>query len=311
MLTHLRHCPLLVVAAVAFSASTAIHAVTIPDSAILCCEQASNRILLLDSAMPWNEERSVLWRWDPATCAGLPDDHRGWFTHLSDAKPVLDRTHAIVCASGGGIALVRLADEAVVFHAKPDGNTHSVEILPDGNLVSASSTGNFLKVFSTTPGATAVASLTLADAHGVAWDRARNRLWAVGGTELVRCIYNGDRTAPALAIETRHPLPGAGHGHDLFPVPGTRSLFVTGERVWTFDTDAGTFAELVPLGRVKSISRDRPDGTTIVMQAVEQWWSDAVTILADGRKLTRPGARFYKARWWAPNAFSYGSAATP
>ena len=52
----------------------------------------------------------------------------------------------------GGIALVRFEDKKVVFYAYARrANTHSVEILPDGNLVSASSSGAYLRLFCTDP----------------------------------------------------------------------------------------------------------------------------------------------------------------
>ena len=70
-------------------------------------------------------------------------------------------------------------------------------------------------------------------------------------------------------------------GHDLFPVPGTRKLFITSLGVWTFDTESETFEAVEALGKtgnVKSISQCTPGGPTIVMEATESWWSDTIRV---------------------------------
>lgn len=148
--------------------------------------------------------------------------------------------------------------------------------------------------------------LDLEGAHGVVWDNKLHRLWAVGSTELVCCTYTGGSADPALAYEARIKLPGYGGGHDLFPVPGTRQLFVTGQQVWVFDTESRTFAEYDPRGNVKSVTQKEADGLVLFMAPTTSWWSDTISS-PDGKiKKTLPGAQFYKMRWWVPNAFSYG-----
>ena len=200
-----------------------------------------------------------------------------------------------------------------VGHALAGGNTHSVELLPDGNLVSASSTGGYLRVFSTDPavsrppGNVRCAEVALASAHGVAWDHRLGRLWAIGGDELVRYRYNGNRQEPALQVDARFLLPNRG-GHDLFPMPGTRRLFLTAGKAWTFDTQTGLFEPFSPVsqGDLKSISQREPGGPIIVMAATESWWSDTIRFVGPSGRKKMSQARFYKARWWVPNPFSYG-----
>jgi hypothetical protein len=280
---------------------------------ILCCEQHSTRLLLLDENADWNSRRAVLWSWSPKECPDIQPAHRPWFGSLTDGKRVLGGTHVIVSASGGGIALVRIKDKRAVFYALAGGNTHSIEILPDGNLVSASSTGGYLRVFSTDshvsrpPTNVKYAEVKLAAAHGVVWDYRLRRLWAIGGPVLARYRYNDNRQQPALAEEARFRLPNPG-GHDLFPVPGTRRLFLTAGKVWTFDTETGTFETLsaVSQDEVKSISQRGPGGPIIVMAATESWWSDTIPFVDGSRQKVMQGARFYKVRWWVPNPFSYG-----
>ncbi len=281
---------------------------------VLCCDQYRRSVLLMDENADWRQESVILWKWAPMESPEVVPKHREWFINLSDAKRVLDGTHIIACASGGGIALVRFEDKRVEFHARAGGNTHSIECLPDGNLVSASSDGSYLRVFCTDPSVShppddvKYSDAALADAHGVVWDYQNQCLWAIGDRELVRFRYNGERVNPLLKEEARFTLPSPG-GHDLFPVPGTRKLFLTSGGVFMFDTENETFAPFdqpTSKGAVKSISQREPGGPIVVMESTQSWWSSGIRFVGEDRVLTLDKAKFYKARWWVPNTFSYG-----
>ena len=146
--------------------------------------------------------------------------------------------------------------------------------------------------------------MTLTDAHGVVWDGKLKRLWAVGRDELVRCTYNGNKAEPKLEIEAHFKLPGYGGGHDLFSVPGSRKLFVTGEKVWVFNTETEMFSDFDQSNSIKSVSQRAANGPVIFMQATQSWWSDSIIFSGNSSKKTLKDAQFYKARWWVPNAFS-------
>jgi hypothetical protein len=127
-----------------------------------------------------------------------------------------------------------------------------------------------------------------------------------GLKELVRCTYNASNSDPALAIEARFTLPGFGGGHDLFPVPGTQKQFVSGQCVWTFDTEKEAVSDFAPHPGIKSVTQKGGNGPVFFMQPTKSWWSDSI-VSPDGKaKKTLPGAQFYKVRWRVPNAFSYG-----
>ena len=111
---------------------------------IVLCEQSVHRVAILDL-----EKKKIVWEWLPGQSASIKKEHVSWFTNPSDAKPVYGGQAILMNASGGGVALIRLADKKVLFYAFAGGNTHSAELLPDGNIVAASSTGNFMTVFRT------------------------------------------------------------------------------------------------------------------------------------------------------------------
>jgi len=283
-------------------------------AAIVCTEQRKTEILLMDSTRPWDAPEAVLWRWSPLEAADIPKPHKGWFSNVSECKWVLNGEQVMVTASGGAVALVRISDKKVMFYALAGGNTHSAELLPDGNIVAAASTGNFLKILIppvpfTTPENVKEVTIPYSDTHGVVWDRRQQLLWVLGGAELTAFKYNFDRQNPQLTqAAVFRPGPDDFHGHDLFPVAGTDSLFLTGvykHLVLEFNTVTHQFKTLrESAADVKSVTLNPATGEIIYQSPSESWWTD--TILSfDGKRRTLPGARFYKARWFIPNSFSY------
>ena len=163
---------------------------------MILTEQAKNRIVMIDQPTG-----KVAWEWTAAD-SGLSAAEQAWFDLPDEAKPVYNRTCVLVTASGGGVALIRIADKKAMFYAKPGGNPHSAEVLPDGNVVVASSTGNLLSVY-VYNGADSYVSrpaftMPVHSAHNVVWDRKRGCLWTATGAQLLKLAYNGKRTAPEL-----------------------------------------------------------------------------------------------------------------
>src|SRR5262245_64231171 len=108
---------------------------------IVLAEQAQHRVAIADVA-----SKKIFWQWTPET-SNVQPEHYKWFSSISDAKIVYNGKCILTTASGGGVALIRIADKKTLFYAYAGGNTHSAELLPDGNIVSASSHGNYLMLF--------------------------------------------------------------------------------------------------------------------------------------------------------------------
>ncbi|MGI6401933.1 MAG: DUF6528 family protein [Thermoguttaceae bacterium] len=292
---------------------------TIPEK-VVACEQRGRKVMIFKSDADWNDPESVLWEWDPGVA--LPEAQAAWFNFIDECKPALGDSAVLVNASGGGAAMIRLKDKKLLFLGRPDGNTHSIALLPDGNVVTASSTGNFLALFVVATDAAdrdevevtpVYKKYELVDAHGVVWDAKRATLWALGGNELLGFEYVGTKDAPELREIFRHELVGTqSGGHDLYPAPGYDALMTTGDGINVFDPVKRVFTTISETDNVKSISL-APDGSTLMLRAEENWWSDSV-YFGDVNK-TRvgqlDGARFYKARWFLPNAFSEPNDSNP
>ncbi len=275
---------------------------------IVVTEQRTGRILILKANRDWNQPNAIEWEWDPAKSSDIAPEHVQWFSNCSEAKPVRGTDQLLTVASGGGVALVRLADHKVLFYALAGGNTHSAALLPDGNIVTASSTGNYMKIFIvsedfTKPDSVQSIEYPFTDTHGLVWDDAHQTLWVLGGKELAGYAYTGTKSAPTLKqtfiMELTSPLDG---GHDLYPVPRTTVLFVTGHQgVGLFDTETRQLTPIAEIENLKSISLDE-SGNILGQQPTEQWWSDTILYLngTHGSVGKLDGAKFYKARWWMP-----------
>ena len=278
--------------------------VKIPANAIVLTEQATKSVLIIDA-----DTYQKVWSWN-AVKAGVPTEHQIWFTNPSEVKPVYNGRYILMTASGGAVALIRIADSKLMYYAQAGSNPHSAELLPDGNIVAVSSTDSKLRTFVTDTikrFGKFHASYELPSAHNVVWDRKRNLLYTTQDRQLYSFKYNNDSQAPMLVDKTLLiELPDTEScGHDLFPVQDKEnSLWLTtNETVWQYDVESKKLDKIFPFYAVKSVS-DNKDGILMLYPTTE-WWSDGL-INEKGKKLfTIRGAKIYKGRWMQDNTFSY------
>ncbi len=271
---------------------------------ILCSNQATRDVLVMDVDGDWSKPESILWKWNPEGDPNIPADRLKRFNHIDETKVVNGGKQILVTSSTGGMALVDVETKQSVFTGYPGGSTHSADLLPDGTIITASSTGNFLMVF-TRKGDEKTAhktfKLTFADAHGVVWDKLLGLVWAVGKEAVICCRYNFDYENPQLTIVESFPLkPNPYWGHDLILLEKEHKLLMTGRNMLEFDTMTGQYKLFLKRKSVKSISIHPETGEQLVQIPKENYWNDTVTLLNGDRKWTLPGnAKIYKARWFA------------
>ncbi len=278
---------------------------------ILACEQASARIILIDAQADWNDDDAIVWQWQASNDAHIAPEHHSWFSNPSDAKYIGGDQHVLTVASGGGMAVIDTASGRIVGYGYVGGNPHSATLLPDGHIVTVSSTGDLVQLFEyqedASPKYQVIQKLSLTDAHGVVWDDSRGCVWALGGKQIKRFDYDLEQSSLTLVTTLDLPInektlqqPRHG-GHDLtWDLSGEKLALSDTDNLWTFDPQSHAFAPLPPhhLRHVKSISHLSQPPHTIVMQATTEWWSDTIRS-ADGTwEKTLPDVKFYKARWW-------------
>ncbi len=277
---------------------------------MILTEQAKNRIVMIDQPTG-----KIAWEWTAAD-SGLSSGEQAWFNTPDEAKPVYNRTCVLVTASGGGVGLIRIADKKMLFYAKPGGNPHSAEVLPDKNIAVASSTGNLLSVYVYDAGSAYVPkpafTMSVYSAHNAVWDRKRNCLWTATGAQLLKLSYNGNRTAPEFSqVRSYDMAAGNTMAHDLAPVYGEDAMYVSSnEHVYKFDCAAEKFldVDIFQQKSIKSISTGPEGYPTIVMRPTSggsNWWSAEVSDLSGNRLFNRAGYQIYKTRWYVENPFGY------
>lgn len=297
----------------------------IPENAkILCANQNPSSIVIFKANSDWNKKENQLFFWSSKDNKEILPEYAKSFESMSECKPVNNASQIFMCASQGGVALINYPSGKVVFYTsvmRPnetwrDVNPHSVALLPDGNAVVASSYGKRNIILLSvpekfeSPKQVKEKYYSLKSAHGVVWDSQKKLLWALGYDSLVAYEYNFNKYAPELKKVYTAKVPTIKlSGHDLYPVPNSDILMITGNNsVWLFDTNNKTFAsvETNVNNHLKSISQLSSNGAILVQKPRKHYWSDAACIY--NKDFTPIGelkdARFYKLRWFVPNKFS-------
>jgi len=179
----------------------------------------------------------------------------------------------------------------------PGNNTHSVEILPGGNLLLANSTGNDIRLFFTSAlltgdkeKAATYVSYPFRCTHGLLYDPVYECLWVIGEWELAayRIVGEGvDQRIEPMEGKTYSLEPFGNAGHDLSPdLFDSRYLYCTPARgALRFDKETGTFDQSFSEGtRLQTYSyrsfTQMPDGSFVYTSSspegrrnqFEGWW---------------------------------------
>ncbi|MFN6051070.1 MAG: DUF6528 family protein, partial [Planctomycetia bacterium] len=137
-----------------------------------------NEVFIVNAAEAAAGKTQKLWRWSAQEAEDVPEAVRRDFHHMDECKLIEHGAKILVCASNGGCALIERSTKKVLWRAKSR-NAHSLDLLPRGRVVVASSLGgDHLEVFDLKSTAAApIFKTPLRSAHGVLWDEARKCLW--------------------------------------------------------------------------------------------------------------------------------------
>ena len=289
-------------------------------------DTAKSSILVYDmNAADWNEESALLWQWRPTAEKGFLGAEK--YIGASDAKLRYSEFYGgyvvVTCSTKGfvGILDYETGENLYSRPTSPENNTHAVELLPDGNMVAASTTGNTVTIYASSQGDGEgyYKQYTLKDAHGLLWDPDLEVLWALGIEYLRAYKVTGTLESPELEQVENHRLPSNG-GHDLYTVYGTDNMLwvTTSDEVYQFNTETKAFttnypghSDFVSTESVKGVGNQPFSGTIITMipnGAMHTWNSDTIDLYRpeqDGsythEAKVHSANAFYKVRAWYPN----------
>ena len=268
-------------------------------------DQKTRSFMILDG-----KTFNPVWTWK-ASSDFIPASRLRWFNNPSEVKPVMDNTHILFTCSGGAVGLIRIKDSKLVWYANAGVNPHSAELLPDGNVVSVSSTDAKVSIFnpdSETGYEECLATYNWPSAHALIWDKERQLLYGNYASTVSAYKYNFDKQSPKLTksgVVVQIPQ-GENCVHDLYFVNGEPDCvwMTTNEAVSKLNVVTGELKRINTFYAVKSVSND-PEGNMLMQMPTEEWWSDSMINREGVVVFTLPGTRIYKGRYMYKNTFSY------
>lgn len=273
---------------------------------LLVCGE--NQIIAIDVAAARKDPAAVLWSWRPEDSPEIIADHRTRFRAMDECKPVMGGSAVLACSSSsGGVALIRRADKKCLFYAKGR-NAHTADLIMPTNAwpltfpilaVALSGDKGKLALFRLDDSQLdpePAWTMPLPWAHGVIWDRQREVLWVLGGTELLKLAVQTGRELSAREL-ARYKLP-VEEGHDLSVWDSANLAVTAGQAVLLFNIDTGQFQPHPLLGTKENVkSLDRRAGRVVYIQGQPTFSN--VLHFADAPDLVLPKKEWYKARWLA------------
>lgn len=227
---------------------------------IIGCDLKNASIVVLDlnQCEAWadaNNRSCLVWEWkarNESTCrysryvgSGIDEAKLRYSSYY--------KTDVVIATSSGGWAgVIEYPSGKVLWESLVPHGPHSIEMLPDGDIVVASSGGNkwskngTLFYFALSSGSTTVtSSINLPSAHGLCWDPSQEILWGLGMDEITgyRVIDGGTTDARLEAIEgKRVTFLRDNGGHDLVPVFGQPGKYwaTCAAGLWFFDSHTMT-----------------------------------------------------------------------
>ncbi len=203
-----------------------------------------------------DDDVAVVWEWDSdedPNCKIKPG--YGIDSAKYRYSPYYKKDVIIACSSGGGAWVVDYEEKTVLWEARIGGGPHSIEMLPNGDIVVAGTSGNGKLAYVPLSAGIKkpVHTIESLSCHGVSWDPVNECLWVLEayGVKAVAVLNEGTKDAKLVRIErSGAPFGGSvGGGHAFSPVIGQPGKYwaSSGNALWQFDSETETMYSNYPL----------------------------------------------------------------
>lgn len=252
--------------------------------------------------------------WRPGQHNGFSEPTAGW-GRPSDVRVRRgpDGAPHMLVADSYGLAAVVGPDGGRMWSVDVGAasNPHAAELLPDGSVVVAASTGGWVRFYEIGEGRRGESFLQwdLVSAHGVLWDPQREVVWVLGNDVLCSLRVESVRGARRIAQISCDPLPSRG-GHDLQPVHADSDLLwvTTWMAVYQYSKRERSWSTTYPWSQslnrayVKSVGSNPLTGhilQTVPKRGLEpDWVTDGVDVFTPDKCRIQLEGHVYKARYW-------------
>lgn len=193
----------------------------------------------------------VVWEWKAENSKGCTIGATRVGQGIDEAKYRYSEYYGkdviIAASSGGWAGVIDYETGDTLWEAALSNCPHSIEMLPNGDVVVAGSGGSkasegSLVYYPLSAGKTTKSNeLKINSCHGVCWDPEEEVLWTVGadGVYCVKPSNMGKENAKLTLVSgSEAKFKNDSWGHDLSPVFGSPTKYwVTAGEVWQFDTE--------------------------------------------------------------------------
>ncbi len=218
-------------------------------------DDSSKTILVVDfdrgsSPADWNVEDGIVWEWstDDAVGSSMYRSNVSIDSVKYRYSEYYKKDVIVFCGSAGWVGIIDFATKELIFEDKPGKGPHSVELLPNGDLVVACSDNGgpegCVLYYPLASGASAASSakVKLDSAHGVCYDPQNEIIWALGSTEIIGLKITGSGVSAKLTeISGTGASFAKGHsgGHVLSPAYGQPGKYwvSSSKQTWVFDSE--------------------------------------------------------------------------